>query len=653
MKRVSLVCLIVSSLCCQSNGFGQKVLSINHGHKLLEKTAGESRAPVGATVVDESFETLDGKTTSIARTCENGGAAFVFLSVACPLAKRYTQRLNRFHEEYASQGIKLIGVFSNAEDTADSVAEHIETTKFPFPVVKDRYGQLARRLSGEMTPQVILLDDTLQVQYRGAIDDNRIENLVKNHYLTDAVDALLHDETIPVSTTTTIGCTIHLSSVAKMGEVTYSGHIASILQKNCQQCHRPNQVGPFSLLSYDDAVTWATEINEYTRARLMPPWKAAPGYGQFKDDRSLSDEEIAQIDRWVKEGTPEGDPAATPAVPDFDDEWMMGKPDIVVAMPGEYTVGAEGEDDYRHFVVPTNFDEDLYIQGVDVQPGNRQTVHHVIVYVDTSGKARELDAEDPGLGYTRFGGTGFRPVAMLGGWAPGQMPQMSPEGTGAFLPKGADIVLQVHYYRTGVEEVDQTRCGLYFSKHPTPIKIDTEAAINREFEIEPGNSRYEVSAKWQADEDLYVFSVYPHMHLLGKEMKVFATLPDGTVVPMIWIKDWDFNWQGGYQFAELQFFPKGTIVEAIAYYDNSIGNPNNPHADPKPIRWGEKTTDEMCIAFMSVFPKAAYDALKSDALKGDALKGDTIKGDTIKGDAARLDTSPDDDVASIDANEGE
>jgi hypothetical protein len=275
-------------------------------------------------------------------------------------------------------------------------------------------------------------------------------------------------------------------------------------------------------------------------------------------------------------------------------------------MPEEYRVGPEGEDDYRHFIIPTSFDRDLFVEAIDVQPANRKTVHHVIVYVDTSGKARELDAADPGPGYTRFGDVGFEAASMLGGWAPGTQPAVLPEGTGRWLPKGGDIVLQVHYYRTGAWETDRTRCGLYFSESPSPKRVHTALAINNKFTIPPGEKRYEVRAEWKVKEPVYALAVFPHMHLLGREMKVTATLPDGSVLPLIWIKDWDFNWQTNYFFKDMLYFPAGTVVEEVSYFDNSSDNPNNPHDPPQPVGWGEKTTDEMSIAFVDVLRASDY-----------------------------------------------
>jgi hypothetical protein len=283
---------------------------------------------------------------------------------------------------------------------------------------------------------------------------------------------------------------------------------------------------------------------------------------------------------------------------------------LIVEMPEEYVVAAEGEDDYRHFVIPYRSDKHLFVEAVDVRPGNRSVVHHVIAYVDKSGKARELDAADPGPGYTRFGDVGFDVASVLGGWAPGNLPMKTPPGTGRWLPDQCDIVLQVHYYRNGVVERDRTKIGLYFSKNKQPVPVRGDMAINNKFVVPAGAKNYEVRAERKIKEPSYLFSVTPHMHLIGETMKVTAHLPDGSELPVIKVDDWDFNWQATYHFRQLQYLPAGTIVKLVATFDNSAENPNNPNDPPKNVGWGEKTTDEMCIAFLGLLHESEYDPEK-------------------------------------------
>ncbi|MEM9659628.1 MAG: redoxin domain-containing protein, partial [Planctomycetota bacterium] len=406
---------------------------INARHRLLEDLGGDGATRMASRVGDLAFNDVEGQTR---RVDEKPAACLVFLSTSCPLAKRYTQRLNRLHEAFADSGIGIYGVFSNAEDDRGEVIAHAEKMGFAFPVVKDSNGYLARRVGAAMTPQAIVVDQQGVIRYRGAIDDNRYENRVKDRYLQDALTALRDGLPIVITETKSLGCSIHLPKASDVEKPTFTQHVARILQDNCQSCHRDGQVAPFAIANYDEARTWATEINAYAQARLMPPWKPAADFGQFLHDRRLTDDDLALLERWVEAGAPEGPRSAAPPAPKYNDQWALGEPDYVLEMPEEYVIAPEGEDDYRHFIVPTDFETDRFVKASDIIPGNRQTVHHVILYVDTSGKARELDAADPGPGYTRFGDVGFEPASGLGGWAPGTTPRSGAAGNRLLVAEG-------------------------------------------------------------------------------------------------------------------------------------------------------------------------------------------------------------------------
>jgi peroxiredoxin/mono/diheme cytochrome c family protein len=572
---------------------------VSKKHRVL--TEAPATIGINKRVPPLTFTDLTGRTWQLSELTRRSPVVLVFLGAKCPAAQRYATRLNQLYATYARRGVQLIGIYPNYDDTAQEVRQCVQEWQLKFPIVHDPEGKLARQLGATMTPQAFLIDRNGILRYRGAIDDNRYENRVRQHYLRDAIEAVLKGKPVKTPATETFGCTIHFRDEAVASTpITYATHIAPILQEHCQSCHRPGQVAPFSLMTYRDAYTWRKEIAQYVQARQMPPWKPEPGYGEFKGERRLTDEQVALITQWVENGAPLGDPNQLPPPRQFNDEWAFGPPDVILEMPEEYEVGPTGDDEYRHFVIPTNFDRDMFVQAIDIQPGNRRTVHHVIVYCDTSGTARKLDESDPGPGYKAFGWPGFIPAGMLGGWAPGFSPQRLPEGTGYRLPKGADVVLQIHYYRTGKPERDRTRVGLYFAKSPNPQPIGIAWLINPFFTIPPGAERHEVRAYWIAPRDVEVVAITPHMHLLGREMKVEAYTPDGKTIPLIWVKDWDFKWQDTYHYKTPVRLPRGTRVEVRAYYDNSEKNPNNPSKPPKPVSWGEKTTDEMCLVFLHI-----------------------------------------------------
>ena len=380
---------------------------------------------------------------------------------------------------------------------------------------------------------------------------------------------------------------------------TFNKEIVRIFQQNCQTCHRPGDIAPFSLLTYTDAKPWASNIKFMTQTRQMPPWKPEEGCGEFRDARRLSQAEIDLIARWADGGAPEGNATDLPPTREFPSEWALGEPDLTLQPPQPYT--ATGSSDvYRCFPIDAQATEDRYVAAVDVRPGNRQKVHHVIAFLDTTGESAALDASDPGPGYPCFGGPGFNATGALGGWAPGARPYFLPDGVALSLPRGAKVILQVHYHPEGGEGADQTQIALYFSKPPVRKLMRILPLWNRSLVIPPEAANHQVDASFTIPFFLaaHALSITPHMHLLGRKMKVEAVLPNGSTTCLIDIQDWDFNWQGTYVFKDPVPLGGNTKVELTAFYDNSLANPKNPNNPPKEVRWGEETTDEMCLAFI-------------------------------------------------------
>ena len=262
--------------------------TITNKHRVIEEVSvNQNRVPIGTQLSRLNFTTLKGETYTLGTLIQRGPAVFVFLATECPVAQRYAMRLKRLHTEFtAEKHTTFIGVYTNENDSVADVEAYVAKAAYTFPIVKETDGRLARILGATMTPQAVVIDRTGTLRYRGPIDDNRYEPRVKQHYLHDALLATHTEEPIRVEETPAFGCTLHLSDSTFPAEVTYSQHIAPILQKNCQTCHRHGEVAPFTLIDYSDAKAWAAEIAEYTQARLMPPWKPAPGYGHFKNERA-------------------------------------------------------------------------------------------------------------------------------------------------------------------------------------------------------------------------------------------------------------------------------------------------------------------------------------------------------------------------------
>jgi len=379
---------------------------------------------------------------------------------------------------------------------------------------------------------------------------------------------------------------------------TFNKDIAPILYQNCAICHRPGEVAPFSLLTYQDAAKRAQLISTVTEKRYMPPWKAEHGYGEFTNERRLTDAQIELIKAWAGAGAPEGDPADQPPVPLFADGWLGGQPDKVLTMPAMYSLPPDGPDRFQCFVVPLNLDRDAYVRSLEFRPDNRRVVHHALVFLDSNGAARQLASPDGS--YPCFGGPRFQGAGLIGGWAPGSVPLANTEPGSRPVTKGSDLVIQIHYHPSGKLEQDQSSVGLKFSDRPGSRGRTAIMLFNSRINIPPGDSHYVVRASLVMPRDVDLTGIAPHAHYLGKEMKITARLPDGAEKPLIWIKDWDFNWQGAYQYAKPIALPKDTRVDLEYVYDNSENNHRNPAHPPVRVRWGEQTTDEMALAFLAV-----------------------------------------------------
>src|SRR5437016_5514842 len=395
---------------------------------------------------------------------------------------------------------------------------------------------------------------------------------------------------IAVITMMLLGLTANAADVP-----TFNKDVAPILYQHCRGCHRPGEVAPFSLLTYEDAAKRAKLIAGAAERRFMPPWKPEPGYGKFANERRLADDQIALIRAWADNGAPEGDPNDKPPMPAFTDGWQAGKPDQILTLPSSFAVTAGGHDQFRCFLLPMNLDHDVYVSGTEFRPGNRRIVHHALVFVDTTGTARRRAGNDGS--YSCFGGAGVPGVNLIGGWVPGTVAQPPAAEYSRFVPKGSDLIVQIHYHASGKPESDQSSVGLTFSGPPKKGRTGA-MVIGGRLDIPPGDPHYIVKGQLVLPRDVELTGISPHAHYLGKEMKVTAYLPDGTTVPLIWIKDWDFNWQGGYQYEKPIALPKDTRIELEYVYDNSENNRRNPSRPPVRVKWGEQSTDEMALAFL-------------------------------------------------------
>jgi hypothetical protein len=585
---------------------------------ILTPVRADSEAPnakLGKRIDNIVFTDAAGKATALHDFKDKKAIVIVFLSFDCPVSTSYSPVLADLHKTYSAKGVAFVGVCPCEEDAAH-VAKQTQEFKLPFAVFKDD-GKAADALKAEYTPEAFLLDGTHHtLRYRGRIDDTWEARLKKRgktsrHDLQQALDEFLAGKEISEPATKAIGCAIPREPKVKAtGNVTYYRDVVPILQKNCQGCHRPGEVGPFSLMSYKQALNWASDIKDYTHDRRMPPWKPSDGLA-FRDERKLSDREIATLAAWVDGGAPEGDTKDAPPPRQFTQGWQLGKPDLVLTVPQEFQLGASGRDLFRCFVLPTGLDEDRSVIAIEVRPGNPRVVHHALVFLDNAGRGRELeksekerakkdDEQDLGPGYSVAMGVGFVPSGGMGGWAPGQVTRRLPTDTAYHMAHGSDVVLQVHYHRDGRTEKDRTQIGLYFADKPVGKRFQSVVVPGRFLFIPAGDADYAVKGSVWVDQDCDLHSVMPHMHLLGKSIQVTMTPPREKPQTLVAIKEWDYNWQETYFFKETLHVKGGTRFDIEAHYDNSAKNPRNPFSPPRLVKFGEQTTDEMCFGFLGM-----------------------------------------------------
>ena len=389
---------------------------------------------------------------------------------------------------------------------------------------------------------------------------------------------------------------------AQAEQVTWSSQIGGLIYKHCSGCHRPGQPAPFSLLTYEDATRHAATIATAVRSRYMPPWKPQPQWGTFEGARRLTTTEIDTISRWIRAGTPPGNLARAPTPPQLDEDWQLGRPDMSLKLSQAWKVPAQGQDVYRCLVLPETFPETKYVRAFEFRPGLVQSIHHALFFVDAGIQG------PPSSSYDCFGTPGFLPTAGLGGWTPGSRAVAMPEGTSVRIPAGSRLVMQLHAHPIGKPEAIEPVLGLYFDNHP-PRRILMDVALgSRRIDIPPGEESYTVRDHFELPVDVQVTGIIPHAHYICRDMKAWAELPDGTRRRLLWINDWDFNWQDQFRYKTPFTLPSGTRIEMLFTYDNSVNNIRNPNQPPRRVTWGPGTTDEMAGIHVQVIPRHEEDA---------------------------------------------
>jgi peroxiredoxin len=550
---------------------------------------------VGAVVPDFSLKDIHRRPRSLDGFKDKKAIVVVFVDTECPLANLYVPTEIELHRKYASQGVQFLAINASSQDSFVTVSAHAQEHDVPFPVLKDFDQKVADAFGAKRTCEAFLLDANRVICYHGRIDDQYGAGFRRDkpgrRDLEQALDELLAGKRISTASTEVEGCPIERSQNPRNAHaLTYAKDVAPVLQKRCQECHRPGEIGPFSLLTFEDAKKRKKRIREAVLEERMPPWHADPRHGKFANDRRLTDSEHDTLLAWIDQGALKGDDKDLPPPLKFVQGWKIGEPDKVFAMAEEFKVAATGVLDYKRFVVDPRFEHDVWVQAAECRPGNREVVHHILVYILAPGR------HDP---YSPDG-----TAATLVGWAPGDMPANYSPGTARLIPAGSKLLFEVHYTPNGTEHTDRSSVGIRLAKQAPESAVEMNILANMGIRIPPGVSNQKGQMTFTFPEDALVLSFMPHMHLRGISARYELTYADGTTKTLLSVPDYDFGWQSVYRLEQPLHVPKGAKLTWTGHWDNSGDNPRNP--DPKKaIHWGLQTWDEMQNGWMEVVWKKA------------------------------------------------
>jgi len=527
----------------------------------------------------------------------NGAKATIIAlsSTTCPLCQKYGPTLAALEDSYSKKGVKFVFVNPSTTESAGEMSQLIKQLGLNGPYVHDPKGTWTQKLGAKTTTETFVLDKNGKLLYRGAVDDQYAIGAAlpkpKNRYLANALDAVLAGKPVKVSATSAPGCLLNGESVAMNEAIpTFHGKIQHIVQRSCMPCHRPGGVAPFSLDGYEAVKSRAKMLEFVVDEGIMPPWFAKQG-GPWRNDMSLPDADKAALKAWIAGGTPKGDPKDAPVPNSYVSGWTIGKPDATFQLPEPVTIKESGVMPYANINVPTNFTEDKWVEKIEVLPGDKRAVHHILVFVRTAESANQGRLQRVADPDAREELGGF-----FGIYVPGNSALTYPKGLAKRIPKGAVLRFQIHYTPYGKASTDQSKIGFVFAKEPPKSEVHTASVANLRFAIPPGDPNYQVDAQLRVPTDVQLLSFLPHMHVRAKAAKYELTA-GGKTTALLDVPRYDFNWQLNYVLQFPISVKAGDTLKFTAWYDNSDKNPANP--DPtKTVRWGSQTFDEMHLGYI-------------------------------------------------------
>ena len=571
-------------------------------HSLFaNETANNENHSIGKRIKNTRIKDINGTEVDLFHT-DSDFTVVVFMGWECPLVRQYVPELKTLRDRWSKKNVRWLAINSNQHDSLTELQYFARKFDFDLPMLKDVGNQLADQFGAQRTPEAFLLNKQQEIIYQGRIDDKftygRQREKAVSEFLATAIQQAVNQKTIDPPYVEPDGCIIgrvfKANDEDSSNAVTYSNQISRILQRNCTQCHRPGEIGPFSLSDYDEVVGWAGMIQEVVNERRMPPWHASPEHGSFSNDCRLSEDEIRMINDWVDAGAPQGDTAQLPEPVVYTTGWQMEKPDLVLPMDSKpYRVPATGTVDYEYFVVDPGFKEDKWVSAAECRPGNPAVIHHIIVGIAGKGQFTRRRGRSRSAGHE-----------LVSDWlaanAPGSPPMELPPGYAKKIPAGSRLVFQMHYTPNGRATTDISSIGLKFiDAADVTHEVSTLRAANLRFSIPPNEPNHRVTANFKFKQDAELLSLFPHMHLRGKAFRYTAYYPDAESEVLLDVPTYDFNWQNAYLLTKSKQIPAGTRIHCVARFDNSEDNFANP--DPnQTVRWGDQTWEEMMIGYFNV-----------------------------------------------------
>jgi hypothetical protein len=543
----------------------------------------------GELVVDFEYADVAGSRGRLSGLLAGKTALVIALrTTECPVSLKYGHRLAELERGYGAKGVGFLFLDVSSQDTETKIRQDLAKFGFRGPYIADPEARIGRLIRARVSSEVFVIDSSLTLRYRGAIDDQFGVGFDKpalgETYLLDALEDVLAGRKVEVAETEASGCVLSLADDRlPKREITYHSRASRIIQESCASCHRTGGVAPFALDTYRQAYGFREMIRLVVEDRRMPPWFANPAHGKWANDRTLADRDRRDLLAWIAAGAPEGDPETSAAPRTWVEGWQMDEaPDAVFELPEPQQVPAQGVVDYRYVYVRTDFAEDKWVTRAEARPTAWDITHHIIAFIEAPGD------EEAG--------------PLLVGYAPGLPPYTFPSGSAKRLPKGAWLKFQLHYTPNGKAGVDRSKVGLVFADGPPERVIETSAVTTDEFEIPPHAASHEVVAEREFKRGGTIISLMPHMHLRGKAYRYELIRPDGTEEVILDVPRYDFKWQLWYEFKEPLVIMPGYRLRGRAWYDNSRGNPANP--DPTvAVRWGDQSFEEMQIGFFDWIPE--------------------------------------------------